>query len=391
MAADGKKKADVAFKEYVERMIDGKKFRPDDKSENRWHVESEDAGGSTYTTTVSGKSAFCTCSGFRVSTGTECKHARLIRIISGLCGFAPTRETIIGENDAVRCPACRKGDFRKHSLRPTTRKGDVQKYTCNACGRAFSEAPEFGPTWYSSDVILRSIDMYCRGMSTRQIRDHWRDTRRSEDEKYPSHAAVSLWVKRYLSMIAEYMARFTPDVSDIWSTDEMYILVKKMTRYLYTFMDHGTRWLLSAGMADEKGTSNITPLARDAKRAAGKIPEVALRDGGANLNKAIRIAHKEKGADGRKRETQQVYAHLTGNPTNRRQERVNRTLAERLRIPGFLKSSSSRLIAGYVAFYNCIRRHMGLGGGRTPARAAGIIIKGANPWATLIRNAYWQG
>ena len=70
---------------------------------------------------------------------------------------------------------------------------------------------------------------------------------------------------------------------------------------------------------------------------------------------------------------------------------MNRTLAERLRIPGFLKSSSSRLIAGYVAFYNCIRRHMGLGGGFTPARAAGIIIKGANPWATLIRNAYWRG
>ena len=119
-------------------------------------------------------------------------------------------------------------------------------------------------------------------------------------------------------MIAEYMTRFTPDVSDIWITDEMYIVVKKATRYLYTFMDHGMRWLLSAGMADEKGTSNITPLARGAKRADGRIPEVALRGGGANLNKAIGIAHREKGADGRKRETQQVYAHLKENPTNRR-------------------------------------------------------------------------
>ena len=168
MAAGGKKKVDAAFKEYVERMIDGKRFRLDEKGGNRRHVESEDPSGGTYTTTVSGKSVFCTCSGFRVSVGWECKHARLIRFISGLCGFTPTREAIVGENDAVRCPACRKED--------------VQKYTCNACGRSFSEAPEFGPTWYSSDVILRSIDMYCSGMSTRQIRDHWLDTRSSEDE-----------------------------------------------------------------------------------------------------------------------------------------------------------------------------------------------------------------
>ena len=387
MAAGGKKKEDEAFKEYVSLMIDKKKFRPDEKSECRWHVESE-GGSGEYTTTVSGKSVFCTCNGFQVSTGKECKHIRLIRLISGLLGFAATRETVIDEIRGAWCPSCKKADFHEYCKRPTTRKGDTQRYQCNACGHKFSEALEFGPTWYSPEMIMQSLSMYCRGHEHEPLSDHWREARQSEDEKYPSHATVSLWAKRYLTMIVEYIAQFTPDVSDIWSTDEMYILVKKATRYLYTFMDHGTRWLLGAKVADTKNTANITPLAQEAKESAGKIPEVALRDGGANLNLAISIAHVEETASGRK-ETQQVYAHLTGNPTNLRQERANRTLGERLRVPGFIKGTNSKLVAGFVAFYNCIRRHLGLGGD-TPAKAAGIIIKGVNPWATLIKNAYWQ-
>ena len=121
MAANGKKKEDAAFKEYVSLMIDKKKFRPDEKSECRWHVESE-SGSGEYTTTVSGKSGFYTCNGFRVSTGKECKHIRLIRLISGLLGFAATRETVIGEITGARCPSCKKSDFHEYCERPTTRR-----------------------------------------------------------------------------------------------------------------------------------------------------------------------------------------------------------------------------------------------------------------------------
>ena len=368
-------------------MLDKKKFRPDEKSECRWHVESEDGSGE-YITTVSGKSVFCACKGFRVSTGRECKHIRLIRTISGLLGFAATRETVIDEITGARCPSCKKAHYREYCKRPTTRKGDTRRYLCNACGRKFSEGLEFGPTWYSPEMIMQSLSMYCRGMSTRNISDHWREARHSADEKYPSHAAVSLWAKQYLTVIVEYVAQFTPDVSDIWSIDEMYILVKKAMRYLYTFMDHGTRWLLGANIADTKNTADITPLAQDAKESAGKIPEVGPRDGGANLNLAISIAHVEEGASGKK-ETRQAYAHLAGNPANLRQEKVNGTPGERLRIPGFVKGTNSKPVAGFVAFYNCIRRRLGLGGD-TPAKAAGIITKGVNSWATLITNAYWQ-
>lgn len=81
-----------------------------------------------------------------------------------------------------------------------------------------------------------------------------------------------------------------------------------------------------------------------------------------------------------------VYRSL---PTaaGRRHERVNRTPAERLSVPRLVKKLDSNLVAGFVASCNCIGRHMGPGG-IAPARATGIIIKGADPRSAPIRSAY---
>ena len=46
------------------------------------------------------------------------------------------------------------------------------------------------------------------------------------------------------------------------------------------------------------------------------------------------------------------------------------------------------MIAGFVMFYNFIRRHTGLGG-KAPAEAAGFVIDAPNPWDALIHNAFW--
>ena len=66
---------------------------------------------------------------------------RLIRLISGLLGFAATRESAIGEIAGARCPSCKKSGFCEYCKTPTAEKGDFQRYLCNARGRKFSEAP----------------------------------------------------------------------------------------------------------------------------------------------------------------------------------------------------------------------------------------------------------
>ena len=158
-------------------------------------------------------------------------------------------------------------------------------------------------------------------------------------------------------------------------------------------MGRDSRRLPGAKIADTEKTAGMTPPAREAKESAGKMPEAAPRDGGANLNEAVSIARVEEGASG-KRGAAGVRPpcgkHDQPQAGECRQDAgVGRREGEWLRIPWFIKGTNSRPVAGFVAFYNCIRRHLGLGGD-TPAKAAGIIIKGASPRATLIKNAYWQ-
>ena len=105
----------------------------------------------------------------------------------------------------------------------------------------------------------------------------------------------------------------------------MYDLVKKAVRRPHAFMGHGTRWLPGAKIAGTRKTANITPPAQEAKEPAGKMPEVALRDAGANLNKAIGVAHV-----GERRIRQKIGAAgarpLCGKPGQPGQEGVSRTL-----------------------------------------------------------------
>ena len=363
------------------------RFRPAEGSENRWHVDSE-VRDEVYTTVVTGRSVYCSCTGHEVCRQNECRHIRLIRLITGLAGCAPGEKTEIGEICGTGCPDCKKCDCHEESSRDTTRKGRVRRYECNVCKRSFPAGQEFGPTWRSPETIMASLSMYWSGMSTRQVSDYRRSLRKTEEEKYPSPATVSACVRRRTGAVAGHIARFAPGAPDAWSADEMYMLVRKAMRCLYALAGHMSRRVLGAGMAETRRAPNTTPLAREAKKAAGKMPEVMPRDGTANLSKAVKTAHGEKG-NGKEKSTLQVLAHIKGNPTNRRHEGPSRSFGKRLRVPGFIWGGGNQLVAGFVAFYNCIRRHRGLGG-ETPTTATGTIIKGPNPWATLIKSAYWH-
>ena len=84
-----------------------------------------------------------------------------------------------------------------------------------------------------------------------------------------------------------------------------------------------------------------------------------------------------------------MTAHLRGSAANLRHERLNGSVGERLRLPGTIKEKESKLTAGFVMFYNFIRKHTGLGG-KAPAEAAGFVIDAPNPWDALIHNAFWE-
>jgi transposase-like protein len=67
-----------------------------------------------------------------------------------------------------------------------------------------------------------------------------------------------------------YLEKITPNVSDAWREDELYLKVRCNPKYLYALMYDQTRFWIAQLVADTKYTSNIQPLFRDAKEISGK-------------------------------------------------------------------------------------------------------------------------
>ena len=57
-----------------------------------------------------------------------------------------------------------------------------------------------------------------------------------------------------------YLEKITPNVSDAWRADELYLKVKGNPKYLFALMDDQTRFWIAQQVADTKYTSNIRPL-----------------------------------------------------------------------------------------------------------------------------------
>jgi len=198
------------------------------------------------------------------------------------------------------------------------------------------------------------------------------------------HRTVYNWITKYTALMENYLDKITPQVSDTWRADEIFVKVKGNMKYLYALMDDDTRFWIARQAADTKYTADITPLFREGRKVAAKAPHTVITDGAFNFssafertfwreNKALAIQH------GR-------HVRMSGDLNNNKMERFNGEVRDREKIMRSLKKSDSPILSGYQLFHNYIRPHMALNE-KTPAEVAGIEIKGQNKWLTQIQNA----
>ena len=80
-----------------------------------------------------------------------------------------------------------------------------------------------------------------------------------------SHQTVYNWIEKYSALMQKYVEKITPQVSDTWRADELFLKVKGNMKYLYAMMDNDTRFWIAQQVADTKYTADITPLFREAR------------------------------------------------------------------------------------------------------------------------------
>ncbi len=192
------------------------------------------------------------------------------------------------------------------------------------------------------------------------------------------------WIKKYSVLMEKYLDKITPQVSDTWATDELFLKVKGNMKYLYALMDDQTRFWIAQEVADTKFTADLRPLFQQGKRIAEKNPKTLITDGAPNFHEAFKDEFWTQKLDNRPEHIRDI--RMDGTIHNNKMERMNGEIRDRERVMRTLEKSDTPILSGMQIYHNYIRPHMALDG-KTPAEVAGIEIHGDNKWLTLIQNA----
>jgi len=227
-------------------------------------------------------------------------------------------------------------------------------------------------------IITSAIQLYFTGESFRNVHKFLR-----LQGVTVSHMAVYKWINKYVLLMDKYLQKITPNVSDVWRTDELYLKVKGDKKYLFALMDDETRFWIAQQVADRKNTSDVQPLFREGKEVAKKKPNILISDGAPNFHDAYK---KEYWTVKNPRTKHIQHIRLQGDVHNNKMERLNGEIRDREKTFRGLKKDNTPILKGYQIYHNYVREHESLNG-QTPAEKCGIKIEGQNKWITLIQNS----
>ena len=277
------------------------------------------------------------------------------------------------------CVFCHSTEIIKDGLRHN-KSGEIQKFSCKACGRYFTINLGFERMKHNPQGITTAMQLYFSGES---LRNTARSLRLMGVQV--SYQTVWNWIQKYMGLMEKYLDKITPQVSDTWRADEMYLKVKGNPKYLYALLDDETRFWIAKEVAGDKMSREAVDYASDlfqqGKATAGKRPLTLITD----QLRAYHLAYKREFYTLKGPRTE----HLTWQDQgvdNRKMEAFNGTVRSREKVMRSLKREDSPILDGYQIFHNYVRPHEALDG-RTPSELAGIKVEGENKWLTLIQNA----
>jgi transposase-like protein len=339
-----------------------------------YRVKSQ-SGNGNYHVNLTSIGFSCSCPDYTYR-GIKCKHVHAVELSYAI--RQEVENVVIPEITLECCPTCKSESIVKHGIRHN-KSGNIQRYSCKSCSKWSTFNIGFERMHATPQMITSAMQLYFSGES-------FRNSKRFLELQGVkiSHVAVYKWIKKYVSLMQNYLDRIKPKVGDAWRTDELYLKIRGNTKYLYAIMDDQTRYLIAQQVADSKYAADIAPMFRKAKLISGKRPSVLISDGAPNFNEAFKSEFFTRRSP-RSRHIQHI--RLQGDHNNNKMERFNGEVRDREKVMrGLKKSSDTKILDGYQIYHNYIRPHEGIGN-VTPAEKCGIEVRGENKWKTLIQNA----
>jgi len=341
---------------------------------NHYQVKSQSNNGYyDIISTESGWNCNCKDHAFR---HVCCKHIHAVEF-SLKIREQVKKNVVIQPVEIHSCQFCKSDNIVKNAVRHN-KYGDLQRYLCKSCNKRFSINLGFEKMKASPKTITNAMQLYFTGESLRNVQKFL-----NLQGVEVSHVAIYRWIDKYVGLMKKYLEQMTPQVSDTWRADEVFIKVSGNLKYLFAMMDDETRMIIAQEVADTKNHHDATSLFVKSKQVAGKKPMKLITDG----LPAYREAYlKQFWTKKEPRTKHESHITLKGDRNNNKMERLNGEIRDREKVMRGLKKSDTPVLTGYQIYHNYIRSHMSLDN-KTPSEMAGIKVEGDNKWVTLIQNA----
>lgn len=337
-----------------------------------FEVLSENANG-TYRVSWEKKRWVCTCPDF-VYKRKKCKH------IYAVCYFLTLRDIQAGVqklNDREKCPNCGLDDLVVKDGFSESKSGLKQRYYCNRCKRGFICSTGFEGMHGQAIAILISLDLYYRGLSLRQIAEHLQSVYRIS----VSHGTIFGWIRRYVSMVNEYLSNLNVRASGRLHADDTIVRVKGRHLTIWGMLDGETRLLIAKHISSTKDTKEASKFLEQGLAKNAEKPLEVITDSAPQYASAINEI--SAGVD----PLIHIQAGISTPLTNNKMERFFRTLKQRYKTINNFQSqdNAQTFLDGFQIFYNLMKGHRALNG-KTPAEAAGLVADKVN-WLDMIKKA----
>ncbi|MCJ8306552.1 MAG: DDE-type integrase/transposase/recombinase [Nitrosopumilus sp.] len=329
----------------------------------------------------------CECKDFhyrlRKLDDKHCKHIQSCILLQDSIN---TENKIEQTSQPQICPNCHSSSIVKNGFRKLKNGTQRQKHRCNQCRYRFILG-ENGFSKVSSDpkIISESLNLVMSGMSYRNI------ARRIETvhQIKISHVSVNNWIKKYTELIKEYVDTLNPNVSDVWSLDEMYLNVKNTKKtgkgfhdWLWSIIDPKTRFLIATEVSKKREISDARKIIASGKKMISKNPNYVLTDCLNSYQEAIRKEFENKTAHVKTKSLKEGFV-------NRPIERYHNEIRENLKARrGLGNDESAQTFSELLKInHNFVKPHQGLDG-KKPAQAANIELNlGPDKYLDLIKQA----
>jgi transposase-like protein len=335
---------------------------------------------SWYDVVITEKGLVCDCPDFQWRQH-KCKHVYAVQFSIELREKVKQQKVTIQPIEINSCLFCKSENIKKFGIRHN-KSGDIQRFICSNCNKTFSINIGFEKMQSNPQAITSAMQLYFSGTSLRGVQKFLR-----LQGAEVSHVTIYNWIKKYTKLMEEYLGKITPNVSNQWRADEIYMMIKGDLKYLFALMDDETRFWIAQEVADKKEGADACGLFRKGKEVTKRSPKVIITDGLRSYHDAYK---KELWT--MNKQTRPVHIRhiaISGDRNNNMMERLNGEIRDREKVVRGLKKTDSPLLRGYQIYHNYVRPHMGLNGD-TPADKCGIDVKGTNKWLTIIQNSAYQ-